>query len=81
MGFVTIRFFYGNKAHNLRSHIHTARATSGKPGGHASKTQLLSNFFALHGLDNRYNLDLSGHESRSASGVKQLHDKRRSLEA
>ena len=62
--------YYGNKAHNLWNHIHTARAASGKPGGHDSKTQILSHFFALHGLDNRYNLDLSGHESRSASGVR-----------
>ena len=73
--------YYGNKAHNLWNHIHTARAASGKPGGHDSKTQILSHFFALHGLDNRYNLDLSGHESRSASGVRTSHENRRSLEA
>ena len=73
--------YYGNKAHNLWNHIHTARAASGKPGGHDSKTQILSHFCALHGLDNRYNLDLSGHESRSASGVRTSHENRRSLEA
>ena len=73
--------YYGNKAHNLYNHIHTARAASGKPGGHDSQPRLLQNFFALHGLDNRYNLDHSGHESRSASGVKYPHDNCRSLEA
>ena len=73
--------YYGNKAHNLWNHIHTVRAASGKPGGHDSQPRLLQNFFALHCLDNRYNLDHSGHESHSASGVKQIHDNRRSLEA
>ena len=63
------------------NHIHTARAASGKPGGHDSQPRLLQNFFALHCLDNRYNLDHSGHESRSASGVKHPHDNCRWLEA
>ena len=72
--------YYGNKAYNLYNHIHTARAASGKPGGHDSQPRLLQNFFALHCLDNRYNLDHSGHESRSASGVKHPHDNCRSLE-
>ena len=73
--------YYGNKAHNLYNHIHTARAASGKPGGHDSQPRLLQHFFALHCLDNRYTLDRSGHESRSASGVKHPHDNCRSLEA
>ena len=37
--------YYGNKAYNLYNHIHAARAASGKPGGHASTKQILSNFF------------------------------------
>ena len=73
--------YYGNKAHNLYNHIHTARAASGKPGGHDSQPRLFQVFFALHCLDNRYTLDHSGHESRSASGVKHPHDNCRSLEA
>ena len=65
---------------------HTTYGTTYTPreppaGGHDSQPRLLQNFFALHCLDNRYNLDHSGHESRSASGVKQIHDNRRSLEA